>query len=59
MERATYRLVGQHNGPTVVSLELAIGIRENATSTLLHSVVQGLYPLHEPRLSVERGVIAD
>jgi hypothetical protein len=39
--RDTYRLVGVHNGPTVVPLELEAGIVENATPALAFSVLQG------------------
>ena len=39
--RDSYRLVGVHNGPTVVPLELPAGIVENATPALAFSVVQG------------------
>lgn len=39
--RDIYRLVGVHNGPTVVPLELEAGIVENATPALAFSVVQG------------------
>ena len=41
VRRATYRLVGVHNGPTVVPLELEAGIVENATPALAFSVTQG------------------
>jgi hypothetical protein len=40
VRRNTYRLVGRHNGPTVVPLELEAGILENATPALALSVVQ-------------------
>lgn len=40
IRRDTYRLVGVHNGPTVVPLELDAGILENATPALALSVVQ-------------------
>lgn len=39
--RHTYRLVGMHNGPTVVPLEIVAGIRENATPALAYSATQG------------------
>ena len=39
--RATYRLVGVHNGPTVVPLELEAGIFANATPKLASSVLLG------------------
>lgn len=38
--RPSYRLVGVHNGPTVVPLELEAGIIENATPALAFSVTQ-------------------
>lgn len=41
VRRASYRLVGVHNGPTVIPLELRAGLRENATPALAFSVVQG------------------
>jgi len=34
VQRASYRLVGIHNGPTVVPLELEAELRENATPAL-------------------------
>lgn len=40
IQRDTYRLIGVHNGPTVVPLELEAGILENATPALARSVVQ-------------------
>jgi hypothetical protein len=40
IRRDTYRRVGIHNGPTVVPLDLAAGILENATPALAASVVQ-------------------
>lgn len=40
VRRDTYRLVGVHNGPTVVPLELEAGIVENATPALARSVLQ-------------------
>jgi hypothetical protein len=49
IRRTLYRLVGVHNGPTVVPLELEAGIVENATPALLTSVMQGFaaMPLRE------------
>ena len=41
VRRDSYRLVGVHNGPTVVPLELEAGIIENATPALAFSVTQG------------------
>ena len=41
VRRGLYRLVGVHNGPTVVPLELRAGIWENATPALAFSVTQG------------------
>lgn len=38
VRRDSYRLVGVHNGPTVVPLELEAGIVENATPALAFSV---------------------
>lgn len=40
VRRGIYRLVGVHNGPTVVPLELAAGLQENATPALAFSVTQ-------------------
>ncbi len=40
VERASYRVVGVHNGPTVVPLDLAAGIVENATPALAFSVTR-------------------
>jgi hypothetical protein len=49
VRRDSYRLVGVHNGPTVVPLELAAGIVENATAALAASVLVGFatMPLRE------------
>jgi len=41
VRRASYRLVGVHNGPTVVPLELGAGLWQNATPALAFSVTQG------------------
>lgn len=41
VRRDSYRLVGVHNGPTVVPLEIETGIIENATPALAFSVTQG------------------
>jgi hypothetical protein len=41
VRRAIYRLVGVHNGPTVVPLELCAGLWQNATPALAFSVTQG------------------
>lgn len=41
VQRESYRLVGIHNGPTVVPLELRAGLIENATPALAFSVTQG------------------
>ncbi len=41
VRRGLYRLVGVHNGPTVVPLELVAGLQENATPALAFSVTQG------------------
>jgi hypothetical protein len=40
VRRDSYRLVGVHNGPTVVPLEIEAGIIENATPALAHSAIQ-------------------
>lgn len=41
VRRDSYRLVGTHNGPTVIPLEIEAGIHENATPALASSVLQG------------------
>ena len=40
VRRDSYRLVGVHNGPTVIPLEVDAGIVENATPALASSVLQ-------------------
>jgi len=40
VERASYRAVGCHNGPTLIPLDLAAGIIENATPALAFSVTR-------------------
>jgi hypothetical protein len=49
VERDTYRLVGKHNGPTIVPLELEAELLENATPALAVSVVQAfaMMPLRD------------
>jgi hypothetical protein len=49
VRRDTYRVIGIHNGPTVVPLELEAGIVENATPSLALSVVQAfaMMPLRD------------
>jgi hypothetical protein len=39
--RATYRLCGVHNGPTIVPLELSEGLVEDSSPALAFSVAQG------------------
>jgi hypothetical protein len=41
VRRATYREVGEHNGPTVVPLDLAGGLIEGATPALAYRVALG------------------
>jgi hypothetical protein len=41
VRRALYRLVGVHNGPTVVPLEIQAGIWHDATPALAFSLTQG------------------
>ena len=41
VRRATYREVGEHNGPTIVPLELAAGLIEGATPALAYRVALG------------------
>lgn len=41
VRRATYREVGEHNGPTVVPLELAAGLIEGTTPALAYRVALG------------------
>lgn len=54
VRRALYRMVGVHNGPTVVPLELRAGIWENATPALAFSVTQGfaMQPLRHYELEM-------
>lgn len=49
VRRDTYRMVGVHNGPTIVPLELEAGIQQNATPALVLSVVQAfaMMPLRD------------
>src|SRR5207237_1351804 len=49
VRRDSYRRVGVHNGPTVVPLEVAAGIVENATPALAASVLEGfaMMPLRD------------
>jgi hypothetical protein len=49
VRRPIYRLVGVHNGPTVVPLEIAAGLRERATPALVSSTLQAFaaMPLRE------------
>jgi hypothetical protein len=46
--RCTYRLIGVHNGPTIVPLELEAGIIGNATPELARNVAHG-YGEHDMR----------
>lgn len=39
--RALYRLVGMHNGPTAVPLELDAGLMERSTPALAYAIAQG------------------
>jgi hypothetical protein len=48
ISRGTYRLVGVHNGPTIVPLELEAGIIGNATPELARNVAHG-YGEHDMR----------
>lgn len=48
VERATWRLTGVRNGPTVVALDLAAGLLERATPALAKAVALG-YAKHELR----------
>lgn len=48
VNRATYRLTGVHNGPTVVPLDLAAGLVERGTPALAKAVALG-YAKHELR----------
>lgn len=41
VRRHSYRLVGKHNGPTVVPLELVAGMAEGATPALAYNVLHG------------------
>jgi hypothetical protein len=42
VQRCSYRLIGVHNGPTIIPLELAAGIIENATPALAYSIADGI-----------------
>jgi len=55
VRRDSYRLVGVHNGPTVIPLELEAGIVENATCALAASVVRAFasMPLREYEAQME------
>lgn len=55
--RATYRKVGERNGPTVVPLELAAGIIERATPALAYRVALGY--AQGPGRRVEEQIHAD
>jgi hypothetical protein len=46
--RDSYRLMGVHNGPTIIPLELEAGILENATPELARNVAHG-YGQHDMR----------
>ena len=41
VRRESIRLVGMHNGPTVVPLEVRAGLRERSTPALAFSITQG------------------
>ena len=55
VRRDSYRLVGVHNGPTVIPLELEAGILEKATPALAASVVRAFasMPLREYEAQME------
>lgn len=55
VRRDSYRLVGVHNGPTVIPLELEAGIVEKATSALTASVVRAFasMPLRDYEAEME------
>ena len=57
VHRATYRQVGDRNGPTVVPLELEAGLVEGATPALAFDVMQG-YAKQDLRSHVEDLVTA-
>jgi hypothetical protein len=52
VRRATYRKVGERNGPTIVPLELMAGMVEGATPALGYNVAHG-YAQHDMRVHEE------
>lgn len=52
VRRATYRQTGEHNGPTVVPLDLDAGLVERGTPALSHSIALG-YAKHDLRSHAE------
>jgi hypothetical protein len=57
VSRATYRRVGERNGPTIVPLDLAAGIIESATPALAYRVALGY--AQGPGRRVEEQIHAD
>lgn len=52
VSRPSYRMVGVHNGPIVIALELAAGLVEGATPALAYSVTHG-YTQRDMRVHLE------
>lgn len=52
VSRPSYRMVGVHNGPNVIAVELAAGLVEGATPALAYSVAHG-YGQHDMRAHLE------
>jgi hypothetical protein len=52
VSRPSYRMIGVHNGPIVIALELAAGLIEGATPALAFSVAHG-YAQHDMRMHLQ------
>jgi hypothetical protein len=52
VSRPSYRMIGLHNGPIVIALELAAGLVEGATPALAYDVAHG-YTQHDMRIHGE------
>jgi len=53
VQRPSSRMVGVHNGPIVIPLELAAGLVEGATPAMAYNVTHG-YAQHDMRIHVEQ-----
>lgn len=56
IQRWTYRLMGERNGPTIVPLDLVAGLAERATPALAYALAQGI--AKAPVRSVEQDLKA-